>query len=219
MKVIPILALSALLLAGCGGGSSSSSSSSTDNSGNPVNLPVDDQDTGTSPGDDNNTGGGNDNNTGGGDDGETNPDPSPEPGDTFAEQMLYAVNQARSQQQVCGSDVMPAVPALEWDLDLQDAAYRHSSDMANNNFMSHTGSDGTSPSDRIDATGYTWSTWAENVAAGQKDIDAVMAAWMKSEGHCKNIMNGNVTEMGSSYVENADTTYGIYWTQVFAKPR
>ncbi|MGF1734666.1 CAP domain-containing protein [Photobacterium satsumensis] len=219
MKVLPIVALSTLLLAGCGGGSSSSSSTGTDNSGNPVNLPVDDQDSGTNPGDDNNTGGGNDNNTGGGDEGNTDPDPAPGPGETFAEQMLYAVNQARSQQQVCGSDVMPAVPALEWDYNLESAAFTHSSDMANNNFMSHTGSDGSSPEDRINATGYSWSTWAENVAAGQKDIDAVMTSWMNSPGHCKNIMNGSVTEMGASYVENSSTQYGIYWTQVFAKPR
>lgn len=214
MKVLPIVALSTLLLAGCGGGSSSSSSSGTDNPGNPAHLP--EGDTGTNPGDDNNTGGGDDNNTGG-DEGNTDPDPGP--GDTFADQMLYAVNQARSQSQNCGGEMMPAVQALEWDYDLEDAAFIHSSDMANNNFMSHTGSDGSSPEDRINATGYAWSTWAENVAAGQKDIDAVMTSWMNSPGHCKNIMNGSVTEMGASFVENADTSYGIYWTQVFAKPR
>ncbi|MCQ1059107.1 CAP domain-containing protein [Photobacterium sp. DNB23_23_1] len=203
MKVVPILALSALLLSGCGG-----SSSGTDNTENTVQLPEDSGDTGTNPGDDNNTGG---------DEGNTDPDPGP--GDTFAEQMLYAVNQVRSESQNCGGEIMPAVDALEWDLDLQDAAYRHSSDMANNNFMSHTGSDNSSPEDRINATGYSWSTWAENVAAGQKDIDAVMTSWMNSSGHCKNIMNGSVTEMGASFVENSDASYGIYWTQVFAKPR
>ena len=211
MKVLPLFVLSSLLLVGCGSGGSDSSG--TDNSGNPVNLPEDGQDIGNNPGDDN------DNNNGGDDNGNTDPDPGPGPGETFAEQMLYAVNQARATQQNCGGEIMPAVPALTWDLDLQDAAYSHSSDMANNNFMSHTGSDGSSPQDRIEATGYSWSTWAENVAAGQKDIDAVMTSWMNSPGHCKNIMNGSVTEMGASFVENADTQYGIYWTQVFAKPR
>ena len=211
MKVLPLFVLSSLLLVGCGSGGSDSSG--TDNSGNPVNLPEDGHDIGNNPGDDN------DNNNGGDDNGNTDPDPGPGPGETFAEQMLYAVNQARATQQNCGGEIMPAVPALTWDLDLQDAAYSHSSDMANNNFMSHTGSDGSSPQDRIEATGYSWSTWAENVAAGQKDIDAVMTSWMNSPGHCKNIMNGSVTEMGASFVENADTQYGIYWTQVFAKPR
>lgn len=215
MKVLPLFVLSSLLLVGCGsGGSSSSSSSGTDNSGNPVTLPEDEGN--LNPGDDNNTGGGNDNNNG---DDQGNTDPEPGPGDTFAEQMLFAVNQARSQEQNCGGQIMPAVPALTWDYDLESAAFSHSSDMANNNFMSHTGSDGSSPQDRIEATGYSWSTWAENVAAGQKDINAVMTSWMNSPGHCKNIMNGSVTEMGASYVENSSTQYGIYWTQVFAKPR
>ncbi|GAL02675.1 probable transmembrane protein [Photobacterium aphoticum] len=64
------------------------------------------------------------------------------PDDTdFAEQMLNAVNQARAQEQNCGGEIMPAVPALTWDYDLQEAAFRHSSDMANGGFMSHTGSD------------------------------------------------------------------------------
>ena len=215
MKVLPLFVLSSLLLVGCGsGGSSSSSSSGTDNSGNPVTLPEDEGN--LNPGDDNNTGGDNDNNNG---DDQGNTDPEPGPGDTFAEQMLFAVNQARSQEQNCGGQIMPAVPALTWDYDLESAAFSHSSDMANNNFMSHTGSDGSSPQDRIEATGYSWSTWAENVAAGQKDINAVMTSWMNSPGHCKNIMNGSVTEMGASYVENSSTQYGIYWTQVFAKPR
>ena len=219
MKVLPLFVLSSLLLVGCGsGGSSSSSSSGTDNSGNPVSLPEDGQNIGTNPGDDNNVGGGNDNNSGD-DQGNTDPDPAPGPGETFAEQMLFAVNQARAEEQNCGGQIMPAVPALTWDYDLESAAYSHSSDMANNNFMSHTGSDGSSPQDRIEATGYSWSTWAENVAAGQKDINAVMASWMNSPGHCKNIMNGSVTEMGASFVENSSTQYGIYWTQVFAKPR
>lgn len=101
MKVLPLFVLSSLLLVGCGsGGSSSSSSSGTDNSGNPVSLPEDGQNIGTNPGDDNNVGGGNDNNSGD-DQGNTDPDPAPGPGETFAEQMLFAVNQARGQEQNC----------------------------------------------------------------------------------------------------------------------
>lgn len=133
--------------------------------------------------------------------------------------MLYAVNQARSQEQNCGGTMMPAVPALTWDYSLESAAYRHSSDMANADFMDHTGSDGSSPGDRIEDTGYVARAWAENVAVGQKDIDAVMAAWMASSGHCKNIMSSSVTEMGASAVENSGTKYGIYWTQVFGRPQ
>lgn len=152
------------------------------------------------------------------------PEPPVEPveppqSNEFADLMLHAVNQARSQQQNCGGTIMPAVPALTWDYDLESAAFTHSSDMANANFMGHTGSDGSDPGDRISATGYQFNAWAENVAAGQKNIDSVMAAWMASSGHCKNIMNATVTQLGASFVENPDSRYGIYWTQVFARPR
>ncbi|GAM58421.1 hypothetical protein JCM19231_4881 [Vibrio ishigakensis] len=146
-------------------------------------------------------------------------EPVRQPDANFADQMLQAVNAKRATTQICGSTEMPAVPALTWDHSLEAAAFAHSSDMANGDFLSHTGSDGNSPSDRISAQGYTWSAWAENVAAGQFGIDAVMNSWMASEGHCKNIMSANVTQMGASFVENSDTRYGIYWTQAFARPR
>ncbi|MGF1683864.1 CAP domain-containing protein [Photobacterium minamisatsumaniensis] len=210
MRVIPLILLSSLLLAGCGSGGSDSGSSSGNNGSD------------VSDGDNGSSGGDTDPAPSPGPTpppGTTPPPPPPPPSDEFADQMLYAVNLARSQQQTCGSQTMPAVPALEWDYDLEAAAYRHSSDMANANFMSHTGSDGSSPDQRIADTGYSANAWAENVAAGQKSIDAVMTAWMNSPGHCTNIMNANVTELGASLVENQGSGYGYYWTQVFARPR
>lgn len=194
MRVL-ILPLISLFLWGCG----SNSNESTPNSSLPdQTLPSDSGDYEASP---------------------PAQETAPTPDAGFAEQMLNAVNQIRATSQTCGTTEMPAVPSLTWNHSLESAAYAHSSDMANSDFLSHEGSDGTSPSDRITAVGYTWSVWAENVAAGQHGVEAVMNSWMKSEGHCKNIMNANVTEMGASFVENRDTQYGVYWTQVFAKPR
>lgn len=137
----------------------------------------------------------------------------------FAEQMLAAVNDARSKTQQCGSKTMPPVGALTWSYDLESAAYGHSSDMANSDFMSHTGSDGSTLSSRVNATGYAWSRLGENVAAGQSSINAVMNSWLSSEGHCLNIMNANFDQMGASMVENQSASYRYYWTQVFAKQR
>ncbi|MGF1727481.1 CAP domain-containing protein [Photobacterium nomapromontoriensis] len=206
MKVLPIFLLSALLLTGCGGGGSGSSGS-------------DDSVTGTVPSDGGVSGGDTTINPGDSGNVDPSPQPVPQPDADFAEKMLFAVNQARSQQQNCGGQIMPAVPALTWNFDLEAAAFGHSSDMANGNFLSHTGSNGSTPDQRIAATGYSANAWAENVAAGQNDIDAVMASWMASSGHCVNIMSANVTQMGAAEVQNADTQYGIYWTQVFARPR
>jgi uncharacterized protein YkwD len=144
-----------------------------------------------------------------------------QPSDTppTAEQMLAAVNDVRSKTQQCGSKTMPPVGALTLSYDLESAAYGHSSDMANSDFMSHTGSDGSTLSSRVNATGYAWSRLGENVAAGQSSINAVMNAWLSSEGHCLNIMNADFDQMGASMVENQSASYRYYWTQVFAKQR
>lgn len=91
--------------------------------------------------------------------------------------------------------------------------------MANSDFMSHTGSDGSTLSDRVNATGYAWSAIGENVAVGQSSINAVVNAWLSSEGHCLNIMSADFDQMGASLGENHSASYGYYWTQVFAKQR
>lgn len=50
---------------------------------------------------------------------------------------------------------------------LQAAARAHAVDMAQNDFFSHTGSDGSSVADRTTMAGYLWTTVGENIAAGQ----------------------------------------------------
>jgi uncharacterized protein YkwD len=113
---------------------------------------------------------------------------------------------------------MPAVAQLSWSCQLQNAAQAHSSDMAKNNFFSHTGSDGLSVSDRVTASGYSWRSVGENIAAGQTTITRVMTGWLDSPGHCRNIMSSSFTEFGSALVTNTVSDYSLYWTQVFASP-
>ena len=80
--------------------------------------------------------------------------------------MLAQVNAARSQARNCGSTPYPSTTALDWDCKLAQAAAGHSSDMAQNNFFSHTGSNGMDPGFRIDAQGYQALTWGDNITAG-----------------------------------------------------
>jgi uncharacterized protein YkwD len=98
---------------------------------------------------------------------------------------------------------------------LTQAAQRHSIDMGCNFFLSHTGSDGSDPFDRIDASGYYWYTAGENVAGGYSTPAAVVTAWMNSAGHRANILSTDFTEIGIGYIYNPnDTTnqYYHYWT-------
>ena len=130
--------------------------------------------------------------------------------------MLTLVNNARAVSRSCGGSDYPAVPALAWNCLLETAALNHASSMADNDYFSHTGLDGSSPGDRITAAGYIWRAYAENIAAGYADAEAAMAGWLESPGHCANIMNSSVTELGAGAAENATSQYGIYWNQDFA---
>jgi uncharacterized protein YkwD len=137
----------------------------------------------------------------------------------YDKQMLTQLNSARSQPRNCGSENYPATAALNWHCTLEDVAYAHSRDMGDYNFFSHTGSDGLSVGDRVRNAGYDWSAVGENIAAGQQTIDAVMAAWLDSPGHCANIMSPVYAEFGMASYSVEGSDYRIYWTQVFARPR
>lgn len=116
---------------------------------------------------------------------------------------------------------------LSLDSRLMRAAQQHSEDMAVNNFVGHTGSNGSTLAQRANAVGYTWSALAENVAAGYATPEAVMAGWMRSDGHRQNILNCRYVHVGIGYVYQSDDAplagmrypYYHYWTQVFGAPR
>jgi uncharacterized protein YkwD len=95
---------------------------------------------------------------------------------------------------------------------LTASAQRHSDDMARRQTMSHTGGDGTDGGQRIRSAGYTWSTWGENVAAGQSTAAEVMSAWLASPGHRANILNKGVAHIGVAATKGANGV--TYWTMV-----
>ncbi|MFJ8195502.1 CAP domain-containing protein [Streptomyces sp. NPDC096152] len=97
---------------------------------------------------------------------------------------------------------------------LTKVAQAHSEDMAAHQNMSHTGSDGSSPGDRITRAGYDWSTYGENVAYGYSTADQVMSGWMSSPGHRANILNCSFKEIGVGHAGPGD-----YWTQDFGATR
>ncbi|RUM94982.1 MAG: hypothetical protein DSZ28_00395 [Thiothrix sp.] len=132
--------------------------------------------------------------------------------------MLALVNQARAEARSCGDDNYVAVAPLTWNCQLRDAAIAHTKDMTTNNFFDHSGSDGLRAGDRITAAGYNWRYYGENLAAGYVRSEDALAGLLDSPGHCKNIMNVNVTEFGSymEFVNNLD--FQSYWTHVFGKP-
>jgi uncharacterized protein YkwD len=136
----------------------------------------------------------------------------------FETEVLNLVNQRRAAGATCGGVAKPPVPALTLDTKLRCAARKHSKDMGTNNFFSHTGSNGSTFSQRITSAGYAWVAAGENIAAGYPSAAAVVNGWMASTGHCNNIMNGNYKHLGVGYFYSSPATYDHYWTQEFGKP-
>lgn len=134
----------------------------------------------------------------------------------FEAQILAEVNKRRVAGASCGAmGTFAAVPPLVMHPQLQSAARKHSKDMATNNFFAHDNLAGLSPFDRMKAEGYKGGTMGENIAAGNATAAITMDQWMKSDGHCANIMNKSYTQLGVGYFYNASSTYRHYWTQNF----
>ncbi len=123
------------------------------------------------------------------------------------EDMLTAVNAERAQY-----GLSPLVLSYK----LTQAAQTQADDMAFNKFMSHYGSDGSSPFDRMKRVGYNYKTAGENVAAGYDSVTDVMVGWMNSEGHRANILDSSFTQLGVGY--QSDSNGRWYWVQTFGTP-
>jgi uncharacterized protein YkwD len=96
------------------------------------------------------------------------------------------------------------------DSRLSAAAQGHASDMAANDYFSHTDQDGGDSSDRMHDAGFSGSRTGENIAYGQETGAEVVATWMDSSGHRHNILNCAYDRIGVGYDARGD-----YWVQDF----
>ena len=94
--------------------------------------------------------------------------------------------------------------------DLCSGARAKSQDMQSNKYFAHQSPTYGSPFDMMKRFGISYFYAGENIAYGYATPEAVMRAWMNSEGHRANILNGSFTAIGVGYVAS-----GNYWTQWF----
>lgn len=150
---------------------------------------------------------------------------------TYEQRLLELVNQERW--------LNGRLPPLKGNASLEAAAESHSNHMALRNFLDHCNFDTrTSFWQRIEQAGYAgWAVTGENIAAGHKTPEEVVAGWMQSQSHRSNILSTDFWEVGSGYVYQAtdgqdvrqgsqpncraDSTangpYYHYWTQNFGR--
>ncbi len=136
----------------------------------------------------------------------------------FNQDILNQVNAARVSARTCGGKNYPVVPALAWNTKLEAVARAHNQDMLDHDLFAHTGSDGSSPGDRMKTQGYKFSTWGENIAWRQSTTQIVMNSWLKSAGHCANIMNATFTEIAVAALYPSASPNSPLWTMDLAKP-
>jgi uncharacterized protein YkwD len=101
---------------------------------------------------------------------------------------------------------------------LTEAARAHSRDLAKWDRISHFGSDGSNPWDRVKRAGYPAKLAAENVGTGQVDIEEVVKGWQASPGHNKNLLLPDAQHMGIALVQDTKTEFKTFWTLVIGSP-
>jgi uncharacterized protein YkwD len=127
----------------------------------------------------------------------------------YVDQLLQLVNAARAAN---------GLPAYELQSQLSSSAKVLANDMACNDFVSHTGSDGSTWFDRITAQGYNYADAAENIFFGYGTVPQLaMNWWMDDQIHRDNILNDSFTQIGIAYALNPQTG-GSYYTLDFARP-
>ena len=133
-------------------------------------------------------------------------------------EVLQRVNAFRASGAVCGGVAYPAAGALSWNTTLLQAAKGHATDMATNNYFSHTGQDGRTPDQRVLAAGYSYASMGENIAAGQNSVESAMAGWIGSASHCQNMMTPDFKDLAVACVRNDASKYRLYWVMEMGRP-
>ncbi len=122
----------------------------------------------------------------------------------YVQQVIALINQARASVNL---------HALTVNAQLMSAAQAHSADMACNNFLDHTSSNGSWIGARLSAAGYNTYNYEEIIAIGTPQN--AMDQWASDAPHWESVLNPNVTEIGVGYAYYASSDFGGYITVDF----
>jgi len=142
------------------------------------------------------------------------------------QELLALVNIERENGAMCGDTYYPPVAPLEYNYDLERSATLKSEDLATSGIFSHEGSKTESDATRnskmlsfiplIRNFYGSYSVAGENLAMGYDTPEALVKAWMKSPGHCQNIMRASYKEFGADMQYPNGSKYEKYTTTHFA---
>ena len=133
---------------------------------------------------------------------ETETPETQQPSSSMAVQVANLVNQERAKV---------GLAPVELRTDLTSAAQIRAQETVTS--FSHTRPNGTSFYTVLSEQQISYRGAGENIAWGQRTAEAVMTAWMNSEGHRANILNPSFQYIGVGYYTNAQGT--PYWALLF----
>jgi len=146
-----------------------------------------------------------------------------------SEALLALVNEARVNGYDCGTEgYFEPTHLLVLNDKLSASALSKTYDMAYSGKPFEHGSSGTKYDELQHSSNFSilikryygcYHSVGENIGAGQKSELEVFKGWMKSDGHCRNIMASKFTDIGLAKVTHSDSRYVIYWTQHFGSKR
>ncbi|MBN2117556.1 MAG: LysM peptidoglycan-binding domain-containing protein [Anaerolineales bacterium] len=131
----------------------------------------------------------------------------------FVSQLQKLINDERAKA---------GLPALVINAQLTAAAKDHAVDMLCNNYLSHTGLDGSTPQDRVRKAGFTASLVVEDLYALHPayggNPQSAFDWWMADPASKADLLNPNTTAFGIAYVSSDKSLLGGYFVVVAAKP-
>ena len=104
---------------------------------------------------------------------------------------------------------------LSWDDKIKETARKHSLDMAENNYFSHTNLNGESPFDRMKEDDIFFTVAGENLAYGQFSSIFAHEGLMNSMGHRENILRKEYDTLGVGVAFNSQKQ--PYYTENFIR--
>jgi len=133
--------------------------------------------------------------------------------DAFVSELITLVNNARTSN---------GLSTLSISQNLASAANAHAVDMLCNNTLGHTGTDGSTPEDRVNAQGYSASLVIEDIfaldPAHGMSAQTAFDRWNNIPSYQADILNPDITQLGIAYVESGDSLLGAYFVMVSASP-
>ena len=145
------------------------------------------------------------------------PAPTPAPTDFGTELEQLVVQGMNAERTKNGLTLLVA------DTKLASIARAHSQDMLAKNYFSHTNLNGCTAGCRLNAAGYAWRSYGENIhwmsgynLSAADSANKIVTDWMNSLGHRANILGSQFTAVGVGVAAQGSK---VYTTADFALPR